>query len=98
MIIDSSAILADLYQETDAGYFAEAIAKATVCRTPAANFLEAAINIDTKGDSEASRQLDTLIRRTEIQIEPVTLENMCRLLGRHIRILGRQASCWFKFR
>ena len=75
MIIDSSAILAILYQETDAGYFAEAIVKATVCRMSAANFLEAAINIDTKGDSEASRQLDTLIRRTDIQIEPVTLEH-----------------------
>lgn len=40
----------------------------------AANFLEAAINIDMHGDAEASRQLDTFIRRSGIEIRPVTFE------------------------
>jgi ribonuclease VapC len=74
MIIDTSALLAILYQEEDAIYFAEAIAAAPVGQMSAANFLEAAINIDVHGDAEASRQLDTFIRRAGIEIRSVTLE------------------------
>lgn len=74
MIIDTSALLAILYQEEDAAYFAGAIAAAPVGRMSAANFLEAAINIDVSGDAEASRQLDTFIRRAGIEINAVTFE------------------------
>lgn len=74
MIIDTSALLAILYQEEDAEWFANAIALAAVRRMSAANFLEAAINIDTHGDPEASRQLDTFIRHAEIEIAAVTHE------------------------
>lgn len=74
MIIDTSALLAILYQEDDALYFAEAIAAAPVARMSAVNFLEAAINIDVYGDAEASRQLDTFIRRAGIEITSVTFE------------------------
>ena len=74
MIIDSSALLAVLFQEEDARYFAEAIASAFTCRMSAANFLEVAINIDVHGDAEASRQLDNFVRRAGIEIVPVTHE------------------------
>jgi ribonuclease VapC len=74
MIIDTSALLAILYQEEDAAYFAGAIAAAPVGRMSVANFLEAAINIDVSGDAEASRQLDTFIRRAGIEINAVTFE------------------------
>ena len=74
MIIDTSALLAILYQEEDAAVYAHTIASATKRRMSAANFLEASINIDSKGDAEASRQLDALIRRAAIIIEPVTFE------------------------
>jgi len=39
----------------------------------AANYLEASINIDSKGDAEASRQLDAFIRHAGIIIENVTM-------------------------
>jgi ribonuclease VapC len=74
MIIDTSALLAVLYQEEDALYFAEAIAAAFSCQMSAANFLEAAINIDLAGDAEASRQLDVFIKRAGIEIRAVTHE------------------------
>ena len=76
MIVDTSAVLAILYQEEDAANFAEAIAVAQVCRMSAANFLEAAINVDMHGDAEASRQLDAFIRLAGIVIDPVTLEQV----------------------
>ena len=42
----------------------------------AANYLEAAINIDHRGNREASRQLDVFIERAQIHIEAVTLEQV----------------------
>lgn len=72
MIIDTSALLAVLYQEADADWYINAIAEASICRMSAANFLEAAINIDAYGDAEASRQLDTFVRRAGIEIVAVT--------------------------
>lgn len=74
MIIDTSALLAVLYQEEDAEWFVTAIVTAPTRRMSAANFLEAAINIDSHGDPEASRQFDHFVRQAAIEIAPVTLE------------------------
>lgn len=75
MIVDTSAVLAILYQENDAEAFARAIASEDSCRMSAANFLEAAINIDINGDASASRQFDAFIQRSEIFVEPVTFHH-----------------------
>lgn len=74
MIIDASALLAILYQEDEAERFVEAIATELVCHMSAANFLEAAINIDAHGDAVASRQLDNFIHHAGIKIVDITLE------------------------
>ncbi len=74
MIIDTSAVLAILYQEEDAGMFAHIIASEVDCKMSAANFLEAAINIDAKGDATASRQLDAFMKRSAIVVESITFE------------------------
>ena len=88
MIVDTSALLAILYQEDDAEWFVSAIATAPVRRMSAANFLEAAINIDVHGDSEASRQLDHFIRHAEIR-SPSSHRNRRKLPGKRIRISAR---------
>ena len=74
IIVQHLALLAILYQEEDAAWFVSAIVAAPVRRLSAANFLEAAINIDAHGDAEASRQLDNFIRHAEIEIASITLE------------------------
>jgi len=74
MIIDTSAVLAILYQEEDAEIFADIIASEINCKMSAANFLEAAINIDAKGDATASRQLDAFMNRSAIVVESITFE------------------------
>jgi ribonuclease VapC len=74
MIVDTSAILAILFQEDDAPQYAQAIETADTCRMSAANFLEAAMVVDHRGDPVAGRQLDTFIERAQIDIEPVTFE------------------------
>jgi ribonuclease VapC len=76
VIIDTSAVLAILFQEAAAPQHVQVIAMAEVCRMPAANYLEAALNLDHRGDREASRQLDVFIERAQIHIEVVTLEQV----------------------
>lgn len=74
MIVDTSAILAILLQEVDARQYAEAIHVADACCMSAVNFLEAAINLDSRLGPAAGRQLDTFVERSLIAIEPVTVE------------------------
>lgn len=75
MIVDTSALLAVLYQEDAAEWFVTVLVTAPTRRMSAANFLEAAINVDAHGDPEASRQLDHFLRQAAIEIVPVTLEH-----------------------
>lgn len=74
MIIDSSALLAILFNETDAHWHADAIAKAHSPKISAANWLETAIRIDHGGNPIASNAMDDLIREARIEVVPVTAE------------------------
>lgn len=73
MIIDTSAIVAILFDEDDATIYAAAIARAGSCRMSAATFVETASVVEAQTRSGGS-QLDALIRRADIAIEPVTAE------------------------
>ena len=74
MIIDTSAILAILFEEDDAELYARAITSADSCRISAATFVEAGGVIDTQTKDKGSRQFDAFIRRAGITIEPVSEE------------------------
>ena len=72
MIVDSSAVLAILFDESDAATYARAIADADACRISAANYVEAAVVVEAQTRATGSRQFDALVRRAGIVIEPVT--------------------------
>jgi ribonuclease VapC len=74
VIVDTSALLTILQSEPDSEACASAIASVAGCRMSAANFLEAAIVVDSARDPVASRRLDELIDLFGIVIEPVTPE------------------------
>ena len=74
MIIDTSAVLAILFAEEDAAQFAAAIAGAEQRLMSAATYLEAGIVVDNQLGPAAGRQLDLLLARASIRIEPVTKE------------------------
>jgi ribonuclease VapC len=74
MIVDTSALIAILRDESEAREFAIAIAQSDRRRISAANYLETAIVIDGSRDPIASRRFDDLLREAEIGIEPVTAE------------------------
>ena len=75
MIVDTSALMAILLDEGDAQQYAAALAKAGPCRLSAATFVEAAVvsEVHSKGGG-GGRQLDALLRRAGISIEPVTAQ------------------------
>jgi ribonuclease VapC len=86
VIVDSSAILAILFNEPDAEVYATAIASASSCRISAANYVEAAVVVDSQSPAMGARQFDAFMRRAGIVIEPVTEEQA---------LLARQAYADF---
>ncbi|WP_350278215.1 type II toxin-antitoxin system VapC family toxin [Kribbella sp. HUAS MG21] len=88
MIVDTSALIAILRAEPDAADFAEAIEAATTRRMSAANFLEAAVLIDSARDPVVSRRFDELCAAAEIRIEPVT-EQQARTAREAYRDFGK---------
>ena len=75
MIVDTSALLAILYAESDAAKFANALAFHAVRRMSAATYLETAIVIDRQRGVAAGRLFDALIGRAAIEIVDVTKEH-----------------------
>jgi ribonuclease VapC len=75
MIIDTSAVIAVLKEESEAGRFLrELTASGGLKRMSAASYLEAAIVIDANRNPLLSRRFDELIARTGIAVEPVDRE------------------------
>ncbi|MHB2020565.1 MAG: type II toxin-antitoxin system VapC family toxin [Candidatus Xenobia bacterium] len=88
MIVDSSALIAILRAEEDAGVFAGAIERATVRRISAATLVETAIVIDSARDPVASRRFDELCQTANLIVEPVT-EAQARLARDAYRDYGK---------
>ncbi len=74
MIIDSSAILAILFEEADAERFKEAIADAWPRRMSVVALLEATMVVEGRGGAGAGNDLDAFLERTRVELVPVTAE------------------------
>jgi ribonuclease VapC len=74
MIVDTSAVLAILFNEEDAETYAQAISEAESRRMSAVNFVGAAMVVEAQTKERGSRQFDAFFRRAGIVIEPVTEE------------------------
>lgn len=76
MVVDSSALLTILFAEPDAARYASAIESDTIRLLSAASLLETAIVIESRYGPLGSRKLDELITAAQIEIEPVTTEQV----------------------
>ncbi len=72
MILDTSAIVAILRAEPEAGACAQAIESAGVRRLSAASYVEVGAVIDRAGDAIASRRVEELLGVSGIEIEAVS--------------------------
>ncbi len=74
MIVDSSAIVAILYDEPERAHFNDLIEASEVVRISAATLVEASVVVDSLNDPILTRKLDELIRFGGFVIEPFTVE------------------------
>ncbi|MDE0145447.1 MAG: type II toxin-antitoxin system VapC family toxin [Nitrospira sp.] len=76
MIVDSSAVVAILNREPDAGRYETAVATAPNCRMSVINMLEAAIVVEARGGAAAGHELDAFLDRVGITLMPVMPEHV----------------------
>ena len=74
MIVDSSALVAIVRDESDAMEYATALAEAAAAAISAVNWMEAAIVVDSARDPAASRRFDELVRLARLEVVAVTPE------------------------
>lgn len=72
MILDTSAVLAVLFAESDAERYARAISDAPTCRMSVVTFVELSIVVEAQAGDTGNRQWDIFFRRAGIVLEPVT--------------------------
>jgi ribonuclease VapC len=88
MILDTSALVAILRYEPERLPFAQLLDEAENLCMSAASYLELSIVIDSRKDATLSREIDELIERFAIVIEPVTPEQ-ARIARAAYRDYGR---------
>ncbi len=76
MVIDSSAILAIVLQESEARRMAEAIARAPGRRMSAVNWLETLMVVEARHGVESADETLLILRDLEIQAVPFDLDQM----------------------
>ena len=76
MIVDTSAVVAILFAEPDAERYRRAIASTWPRRMSAVALLEAAMVVESRGGAASGNDLDRLLHEAEIELMPVTLEQV----------------------
>jgi ribonuclease VapC len=88
MVIDSSAIIAILSDESDAAIIAQAIQSDPIRLMSGASLLETAIVIESRYGLLGAEKLDQLVKVGGFQIEPVTVE-LIELARSAYRLFGK---------
>lgn len=71
MVLDSSAILAILFDEPERQAFSAAIERDPKRLMSAANLLESAVLVEARRGEPAGRELDLLLQRADVQVVPL---------------------------
>ncbi len=72
MIVDTSAVLAILFHESDAERYARAITMASPRRMSVATLLETTFVLESRSGAAAGHELDAFLEEAAIELEPVT--------------------------
>jgi ribonuclease VapC len=75
VVIDTSALVALLAMEPEAARLAQAIEADPVRLLSAAALVETSIVLESRQGEAAMRELDLLVARAGVQVEPVTVEH-----------------------
>jgi ribonuclease VapC len=78
MIVDSSALLAVILNEDDEPKYCAALIDAPVLRMSAANWVDAAIVVDSHKNPAAVVRFENLFDALQLRVEPITIEDAYR--------------------
>ena len=76
MVVDSSAILAVLFNEPERNAFADALSADAVRLMSSVNVLEAAVVVSSRKGPHGARELDLLLHLAEIVVMPFTPDHL----------------------
>ncbi len=76
MIVDTSAMVAILFDENDAEVYDDAIASSPRSRMSVVNFIETAMVVEGRSGEVAGQDLDDYCQNAPIELEPVTIDQM----------------------
>lgn len=88
MIVDTSALIAIATGEPEAEDFVRRISVASPRRLSSASYLESGIVLDGRRNPILTRDLDALLERFDMTVEPVTVEQ-ARIARQAYRDFGR---------
>jgi ribonuclease VapC len=88
MILDTSAVMSILNDESDARIFAEAIFSAESIKMSAATFFECSMVVDGKRSTELSWSFDDFMQQAEVEIIPLSI-SQAHLARTAFRAYGR---------
>jgi ribonuclease VapC len=74
VIVDSSALMAVIFNEPEESQFAAVLVDAPVLRMSVANWVEAAIVVDSRKDPRAKARFEDLRKMLQIELVPVTVD------------------------
>jgi ribonuclease VapC len=74
VIIDTSALIAILFEEPETETFARLMLEVDVCRLSIVNYMELFMVLEGQAKPEAARQAEALLRAAAVTLEPVTLQ------------------------
>jgi ribonuclease VapC len=74
MVLDSSAIIAILFQEAEAAQFSWAIEQSSSRKMSAGTYLETAIVVERSGRTAGAENFDRLIEAAQIEVVPFDQE------------------------
>jgi ribonuclease VapC len=76
MVVDSSAVLAILFNEAERDTFSDALADVGVRLMSSVNALEAAVVVSSRKGSSGAMELDLLLHRSEFEVVPFTPDQL----------------------
>jgi ribonuclease VapC len=76
MVIDSSALVAIVFDEPEAAQFRKSVSRAAIRIVSVASVLEASMVVEGRRGEPAGRDLDQALLQGDIRIIPVTIEQL----------------------
>jgi ribonuclease VapC len=76
MVIDSSALVAIVFDEPEAAQFRKAVSRAAIRIVSVASVLEATMVVEGPRGGQAGRELDRALLEGDIKVIPVTIEQL----------------------